>query len=164
MQRPLGCRADGVWDVVLLLHRVYGPLPHLPRGHGVCLRPHHNVCTSGPWESPPAPSCGTGALQDGGKAVGTTHEGLCPMLYPIAYHQGGESLSATWTGITLYSCQPALWRGLGFFWVLPSLLVFACFAGCEEAMLSSRGSCGSLWGRGAGTGWWQGRGAVRGTL
>lgn len=28
--------------------------------------------------------------------VGTTHEGLCPALYPIAYRQGGESLSATW--------------------------------------------------------------------
>lgn len=35
--------------------------------------------------------------------------------------------------------------------------VFVHFAGCKEAMLSTKGSCVSLWGCGAGTGWWQGR-------
>lgn len=46
--------------------------------------------------------------------------------------------------VTLCACQPALWRGSGVCRVFPILPFFAHFAGCEEAMLSSGDSCGSL--------------------
>lgn len=35
--------------------------------------------------------------------------------------------------------------GLGFCGVLPILVDFVCFTGYAEAMLSSEGSCCSLW-------------------
>lgn len=69
--------------------------------------------------------------------MGTALKGLHPALYPIAYCQGGESLSAA-AGhpVCLPACPVEGLRGL---------LSFAHFAGCEEAMLSSGDGRGSLW-------------------
>lgn len=77
-------------------------------------------------------------------AVGTSHEGLHSSLYPTAYCQGG-GLSTMWNqGHPI--CLPACpMEGLRVLLGLPILVCFVCFAGCEEAMLFSGGSCCSLW-------------------
>lgn len=92
------------------------------------------------WENPQAPSCTSRVLWATGAnlAVGTSHEGLHPTLYPTAHCQGGR-LSTMCDEGPPHACQPALWRDLGF------LVGFVCFAGYEEAMLSSGDSCCSLW-------------------
>lgn len=121
-----------------------------PMGHGTCgycPAPRVMSCASAPFEArdvPLSPSQGVhiwalgqptctllwdhsslglrGGCGDS-PTVGTTHEGLYPMLYPIAYCQGGVSLSTTWIRVTLYYGQPALWRDLGFAEFYP----FCCF-------------------------------------
>lgn len=151
LRRPLAHRAGRVWDMWLLscTKGDAPPVPRLPPGHRMCLRPHRKVCTCGPWESPPAPSCRTGALRGCGEAVGTASQWgqrmrVCiPCCTPLLIVREGKAFPQRGTRVTLYACQPALWRGLGFCWILPILLVFAYFAGCEQTMLSSRGSCGS---------------------
>lgn len=110
------------------------------------------------WASGKPTRCGTGALRVCGEAVGTALKWGQPMRVcvprctPLLIVREGKAFLQRGTRVTPYACQPALWRGLGLCWVLAILLVFAHFAGCEEAMLSSGCSCGSLWGRGAGTG------------
>lgn len=59
------------------------------------------------------------------------------------------------TRATPYACHPALWRDLGFCWVLPILVGFVCFAGYEEAVLSSGDNLQPV-GLGADTRGWQG--------
>lgn len=89
------------------------------------------------------PSCGTGVLEGCEKALGTASRWVCILCCtPLLIVR--EEKSFLQHPVTLCACQPALWRGSGVCRVFPILPFFAHFAGCEEAMLSSGDSCGSL--------------------